>query len=367
MKQKLALILTFVLLAAALSGCAGTTVVVGNCTCPPEVHVQAPAPAETQAPAAPEPPAAPAAPAEGALKTGLAIVTDLTDNINATDTDGQAKFDATIVAVAVDENGIIQACLLDSLNPAVSFDTTGAITSDVTAAIQTKNELGEAYGMKAYAGSKFEWNEQAAAVAAYAVGKTTEQLKTMAVDETGHAADADLATTATIYIGGYVDTIVKAVENAQSLGAQAGDELKLAIIPSLASSTSASAEQAGNAQLDCDVAVITMKDGVITSCLIDALQAKVPFDTTGAITADPPAVVPTKNELGEAYGMKAYAGSQYEWNEQAANFSAYITGKTPADVAGIAVAEGKAADADLAAGVSIAIGGFQALIAKAAQ
>ncbi len=64
--------------------------------------------------------------------------------------------------------------------------------------------------------------------------------------------------------------------------------------------------------------------------------------------------------------MKAYAGSQYEWNEQAANFAAYVTGKTAADVSGIAVTEGKPADADLAAGVTIAIGGFQALIAKAA-
>ena len=73
------------------------------------------------------------------------------------------------------------------------------------------------------------------------------------------------------------------------------------------------------------------------------------------------------NQLGESYGMKAYAGAKYEWNEQAANFAAYVTGKTAAQVAGIAVAEGKPSDADLAATVTIAIGGFQALIAKAMQ
>jgi len=38
-----------------------------------------------------------------------------------------------------------------------------------------------------------------------------------------------------------------------------------------------------------------------------------------------------------------------------------------AEVAGIAVSEGKPSDADLAATVTIAIGGFQALIAKAMQ
>ena len=65
--------------------------------------------------------------------------------------------------------------------------------------------------------------------------------------------------------------------------------------------------------------------------------------------------------------MKAYAGSKYEWYEQAAAFAAYVTGKTPAEVAGIALNE-KAAptDADLAASVTISIGDFQALIAKAA-
>ena len=66
--------------------------------------------------------------------------------------------------------------------------------------------------------------------------------------------------------------------------------------------------------------------------------------------------------------MKAYAGSTYEWNEQAASFAAYVTGKTAADVAGIAVNEKTApTDTDLAATVTIAVGGFQALIQKAAS
>ena len=91
------------------------------------------------------------------------------------------------------------------------------------------------------------------------------------------------------------------------------------------------------------------------------------FGADGVITTDLTAPVQTKNELGENYGMKKYAGSAYEWNEQAAAFAQYVTGKTAADVAGMAVAEGKPADADLAATVTIAVGGFQALIEKAAQ
>ena len=47
---------------------------------------------------------------------------------------------------------------------------------------------------------------------------------------------------------------------------------------------------------------------------------------------------------------------------------AYVTGKTAADVAGIAVNEKTApTDADLTASVTIKIGGFQDLVAKAAQ
>ena len=64
--------------------------------------------------------------------------------------------------------------------------------------------------------------------------------------------------------------------------------------------------------------------------------------------------------------MAAWGGAKFEWNVQAANFAAYVTGKTAAEVAGIAVNEGtKPTDVDLSAGVTIAIGGFQALIAKA--
>ena len=76
----------------------------------------------------------------------------------------------------------------------------------------------------------------------------------------------------------------------------------------------------------------------------------------------------TKNQLGENYGMKAWGGAVAEWNEQAASFASYVTGKTAADVAGIAVNEKTApTEADLSSSVTIAIGGFQALIAKAMQ
>ena len=97
------------------------------------------------------------------------------------------------------------------------------------------------------------------------------------------------------------------------------------------------------------------------------MQAKVNVDATGAVK-DLNAAPATKNQLGENYGMVARGGAKYEWNEQAANFAAYVTGKTPAQVAGINVAEDtKPTDADLLASVTIKVGGFMDLIAKACK
>ena len=143
--------------------------------------------------------------------------------------------------------------------------------------------------------------------------------------------------------------------------------LKLAIISS--AKAEPVGEKDGYAQLDVDVAALTMNGDTITACTIDSVQAKVSFDANGAITTDLTAAPQTKNELGENYGMKAYAGATYEWNEQAANFAAYVTGKTAAEVAGIAINDSTkpAEGTDLAATVTISIGGFQNLIAKAAK
>ena len=355
MKKTLAFLLTFGMMTALFTGCAGTTVVVGSCTCPTLSHDVVIA--ETEAAGT------------GTLKTGLAMITDLSGSTSAAEGEnGQAKFDVTIAAVTVDDSGVIQSCIIDAVPASIPFDASGELECLIVSEFPSKNELGEEYGMKAYGGAKYEWNEQAAAVAAYAVGKTVEELKSGAVNEAGKAADADLATTATISIGGFISAIEDAVANARDLGAQAGDELKLASIALAGKSHGADGENAGLAQLDCDAAVLTMKDGVITSCNIDSVQAKVNFDAVGAITTDLTAPLQTKNQLGENYGMKAWGGAKYEWNEQSAAFASYVTGKTPAQVAGIAVTEDNTpADVDLASTVTISVTGFRNLIEKAAK
>ena len=354
MKALFALI-ALLLATAMLTGCMGTPVVVNDCTCPSEGQTNPTEPT--------------AAVSEGAVKTGLAVITTAADSTSATaDAAGAVKLDSTLVAVTVDDEGIITSCAIDSIPATVNVDATGTITSDLTAAVPTKNELGENYGMVAWGGAIAEWDAQVAALCSYAVGKTVDQLKNGAIDETGKAPEgSELASSATIYLGGFVSGIEAAVNNATHLGAEAGDELKLVTLNKLSSSTNATAEAAGCVQLDGDIAAVTVKDGIITSCIIDSVQAKVNFDTTGTITSDLTAQIPTKNELGENYGMVAWGGAIAEWNVQAASFASYVTGKTADQVAGIAINEAtKPADgSDLASSVTISIGGFQALIAKA--
>ena len=357
--KKLYMMVSLLLAICLLTGCMGTPVVYyTNCTCPTGSHT----------------PSQGAAPVEGALKTGLFISTDIsgsksTPGADSTTEDyGYADFALTIIAVLVDENGVIADCIIDGIATTVEFDGAGQIATDLTAPVLTKNELGDDYGMVAWGGAIAEWDKQAAALANYAIGKTVDALKNGAIDETGRApAGSDLASSATIYLGGYVAGIEQAVANAQYLGAEAGDDLKLAVISSLGSSKSADAENAGNAQLDVDVTALTLNDDIITSCAVDSVQAKVAFDASGAVTTDVSEPVLTKNQLGAAYNMVAWGGAKAEWNEQAAAFAKYVTGKTAAEVAGIAVTEGKPADADLASSVTISIGGFQKLIEKACK
>ena len=358
--KKLSLFVALCLMVGLLAGCAGTPVIYyTECTCPTGSHdavVEMP----TEAPVL----------TEGALKTGMVISASLAESASATaEAEGEAAYDVTVVAVLVDDEGIIHDCVIDGVKASVNFDAAGAITTDVKVAPATKNELGEAYGMVAWGNAVAEWDAQAAAVAAACVGKHYTQLQGVVVAESGYAPEGtDLATSATIYIGGYVKAVEEAAASAQHLGAQSGDTLKLAVSNDLTGSASATEEKAGTAQLDVTAAAVTFNGETISSCYIDSVQAKVGFDTTGAITTDIKAVPATKNQLGEAYGMVAWGGAIAEWNVQAASFASYVTGKTAAEVAGIAIDEAtKPTDADLATSVTISIGGFQALIAKAAN
>ncbi len=304
--------------------------------------------------------------AEGALKTGLGIVTTVESTAAADGEDGEANPTFTAAAVVVDENGTIVNCALDVLQGSVAFSADGQITSDLTAEQPTKQELKEGYNMKGVSGIGKEWYEQADAFCTYAVGKTVEELSG-AVGEDGKATDADLSAGCTIGVSDFVKAVAAAVDNATVRGAQEGDTLGLALIPDASGSSSATAEEEGSAALDVTVVAATQNaDGAFTSMFADAVQTAVAFDATGAVTADGTADVRSKYEKKEDYNMKGVSGIGKEWYEQADAFCTFAVGKTVDQLTAAMGEDGKASDADLAAGCTIGVSDLMQAAAKAA-
>ena len=303
----------------------------------------------------------------GKVKTGLAVITELNKSTDAGAKPGLAQIDSTVVAVTVDGNGKIVECVIEAVQSKINFDASGKLITPKDTMFRTKTELGEGYGMKKASKIGKEWKEQAAALSKYVVGKTVNEIKTIAVDASKHPTGSDLKASVTMSIGGYIAAIEKAVAQAQELGASSSDELGLGVVTNMGHSVNAG-EKPGLAEgYSTYIAITKDSKGKITSCLIDASQGKVNFNTSGKITTDLKAGVKSKNELGEGYGMKKASKIGKEWNEQAAAFAKYVTGKTPSQVANIAVnKEGHPTGSDLLASVTIGIDDLKAALAKAA-
>lgn len=289
------------------------------------------------------------------VKTGLSFQTSV-----ASSKDGQAQANIALTAVTVDDNGVITSCVIDYIQAKIKFDETGKLVTDKATEFQSKNELGDAYGMRKASAINAEWNEQAAAFAAYCVGKTVEELAGMPLTEDGKSVD--LATSCTLEVNDFLPGVVDAVNNAAHMGAKKGDVLKLVQTSNMSNSKDASESADGQAQVYAHVGVFTLDGDTITSCYIDAVQATVKFSAEGKITSDITAAVLTKNALKEGYGMKDISPIHKEWYEQSAAFCQFITGKTLNDAIAVAA---NPAETDVVSGCTIKTGDFLKLIVKA--
>ncbi|MCL2772090.1 MAG: hypothetical protein FWD71_01965 [Oscillospiraceae bacterium] len=314
----------------------------------------------------------------GSIKTGLGVVTDVSSSKAATaDAAGQVQINSYVADVTLDSKGIIQKCSIDAVQSKINFDATGALTTDLTAPVQSKNELKENYGMGKQSPIGKEWYQQADAFAQWCIGKTLNEvkgIKTKAGSETGSVvADVpELTSSVTISISDFLSAIEKAVNNAQSATVSGSYKTGQGISTSIASSKSATADAAGLGQADSYIAVVTVDDsGKIVACTLDSAQTKVNFDATGALTTDLTAVIQTKDELKEAYGMGKQSPIGKEWYQQADAFAQWCIGKTLDEVKGLKTKAGSetgsvvADDPDLASSVTIDVTGFLASIEKA--
>lgn len=348
MKRLGTLLLAAALVTSALTGCVGNAATASD-------PVSSIATAST-----------PATKTDAKVKVGLGIVTTVASSTEAGEKDGAAKGNSFIAAVMLDQDEKIIACNLDVLQSTINFSKEGKVLTDLSTEFKTKQELKDDYGMKKASSIGKEWYEQANSFSAYVIGKTLAEIKGIAVNETGVATGAELNASVTIKLPDYIAAIEKAVQNAVETSATVEDQLGFAVVNNIKKSKDAG-EAAGVAQTYTIYSAVTVgADEKITSCVIDSSQATVNFDTNGKITNDISVDVKTKNELKNDYGMQKVSKIGKEWYEQAGAYAEYVVGKTSAEVSGIAVDEGgKATDAELLAGVTVSVGDFNAVVAKA--
>lgn len=305
-----------------------------------------------------EPPKATAAPTEDgeiSIKTGISLRVDLSDSEDAEPGGtGEAEAKILLTAVTVDDNGIIDDCALERYQTEIEFDEKGRLLAREDSDFDKVSESGG------------KWREQMDALADFLRGMTPEELAELPFNEKGEILHADLAGTVTEPVEDCVKSIVEAIENAEHCGAQPGDTLKIGAVVHTDGSGNA-AEEDGTAQILCTAAAVTLRGETVSSCRLDEANGEVRFNGAGKITSPLPERVDTKNMLGAAYGMKGASSIGMEWNEQAKAFGAYVSGKTPEQLSGIAVSEsGAAEDETLAATVTLKIGNFLQAIQKAA-
>ncbi len=362
-KFLLVMLVSVMVLAMALAGCGGNKT--------PETPAATEAPAVTEAPAAEESPAGEEPAAAGAVKTGLGSVISIAKSTAATaDAPALAEADIVSAAVTLDADGKILNVKIDMTQSKVNFDAAGQLTTDTSAEVKTKVELGDEYGMKAASGIGKEWYEQAAALEDWMVGKTIDEVMAMELSAEGTPADADLTSSVTVHVGDYLAAVKKAVDNAKDFGVAVTGMTKTGLgnVVSIAKSAGATAEAEGAAQTDDVMMAVTLDEsGKIVGVVLDTAQVKIGVDAKGAITSDLTAALKTKVELGDEYGMKAASSIGKEWYEQAAALAQWMIGKTVDEVAGMELsAEGTTADADLAASVTVHVTDYIKALQKAA-
>ncbi|QIB70040.1 hypothetical protein Ami103574_12355 [Aminipila butyrica] len=303
--------------------------------------------------------------ATGAVKTGLAVITTADKSVDAGESNGVAEADSLAVAVMVDDAGKIVKCSIDQAQTKIEFGKDGKIVTPLDTVFAAKKELGKEYGMAKASSIGKEWNEQADAFAAYVTGKTVDEVKGIAVNEEGVPTGSDLTSSVTIHVTEFIAGIEKAVSNAKAMGAAADDKLGLGLVTTIDKSTDAGAEDGLAQAYTYYTATTFTADGAITSSIIDASQTNINFSKEGKITSDLKADFQTKNELGDAYGMKKASSIGKEWNEQAASFAEYVVGKNINEVKGIAVTDGVPSGEDLKTSVTIHVTDLITVLEKA--
>lgn len=152
---------------------------------------------------------------EGAEKVGLGAEVSIAKSKSAEGENGAvAQVDTTVVATALKADGTVAGTVIDVAQTKVNYDADGVVTNDKAAAVKSKVELGEDYGMRKASGIGREWFEQALDLAEWMKGKTADEVTGMEIAE-GVPAEEDLTATVTIKVEGYMAAFAEAAANAR--------------------------------------------------------------------------------------------------------------------------------------------------------
>ena len=150
-------------------------------------------------------------------KTGLGTVisASVTEEDKENEKGASVQINTNMMAVALDENGVIVAAILDVAQQKAAFDLEG-VAGEVD--LRTKVEKEGDYGMKGVSGIGKEYFEQAKALTDWMTGKTVEEVLAMPTYErdANHTACPDvedLKSSVTITVGDYL----KALEEAAAM------------------------------------------------------------------------------------------------------------------------------------------------------
>ena len=318
-------------------------------------------------------------------RLGMGIVVDLGHSAMQ----NMVQVDSTVATVVLDKDGKIVACRIDALQNKASIDYEGYITHSNGV---SKADLKEKYLMATYGQSNdwngdgivLEWYLQARAFEEYVVGKTSTEVENMLLQrlDNGYIISSDealLSAGCTIQVTEFIDAVVKACNDSQSMEFTTSEEFTLGVsIKGYLDSGSINADNGSNgeAKLYSDYASTVVVQGKIVAALNDSIQPRVTFSVEGEYREF--MYYGTKRELKEDYGMSQAAnwgldqngdGIVLEWYLQSAEFSKYVVGKTKEEVLAIplqTISNGYIISADealLSAGCTIQITGMQKVVA----
>ena len=310
------------------------------------------------------------------------------------------EINMTAATVVLDKDGKIVACKIDALQNkfAADFDN----DSYTLKVLQTKKELKDAYGMATSQWSSdndedgriLEWYKQAEAFEAWCIGKTIAQVEAAGKEENlqnvhDHWITTDeslLSAGCTIQIGEFVNAVVKAGNDAAKVSFQSEGNFTLGLAANNSDNGSSVANDVATIKLNSDIAAVVVEGGKTLAVLNDAVQPQIVYDYDSNVTdkgvGKGNEVYKTKRELGTDYGMSTSQWSSdndedgriLEWDQQSAAFSAFVTGKTSAQIADLGAESNLqnvhdhwiSKDADLlAAGCTIQIGGIVDVVVEA--